>query len=139
MIELMKLGMTMVMMKLLLVMMKKKTFPSLPSFWLVANICQSAKLKLDNRDGRLGGRVDINIFQEIFISNSNQTIVLEPLHWERGDVVLVEGVEMHLARWRLMWNQHVDDINHEEDQEEEEDGYEEVIQPPPPLAFLISF
>ena len=49
----------MMMMVTMMVMMKKNTFPSLPSFWLVASICQSTKLKLDNRtspDGRLGGK-----------------------------------------------------------------------------------
>ena len=49
----------MVMLMKMVMRRKKKTFPSLPSFWLVANICQSAKLKLDNRDGCLGGRVEI--------------------------------------------------------------------------------
>ena len=51
--------MMMVIMVMMVMMMMMKTFPSLPSFWLVASICQSVKLKLDNRtspDGRLGGK-----------------------------------------------------------------------------------
>ena len=55
---------------------------------------------------------------------------MEPFNWERGYVVFIEGVEVHLENIRYRWHQHVDDITlmmiDEDDEDEDEDEEDDV-------------